>query len=766
MSERQEGSEQRNINTRGGTYIEGNVDTGGGDVVGRNQVKIGTVIGDIVLGNVDAHRIRREQENRRIMLQKVRRSWIDGVLARSLYRVARIDLGLEEQPDAIPHPWNAIVQEQGRPPRELLPGTRMGQVFDDFGCALLILGAPGTGKTTLLLELADELLHRADHDEGHKIPVVFNLSSWAVKRGPLSEWLADELNERYDVPRKTGRTWVEGDQILLLLDGLDEVAQEHREKCARAINAFRRDHGFIPLVVCCRIEEYNALATRLRLSGAILIQPMAREQVDGYLAQAGQPLAGVRAALQADEKLYELLDTPLMLNVAVLAYQGASAPAIQLVGTAKERRLHLFAAYVDAMFDRRGRKHPYVRDQTVRWLSWLAMQMAVHDQSIFYLEGIQPGWISKRIAKWIVWAGAVVLSVLVGGSIGLVFAVLFSDIYPSFWLLPGLGIGLINGIVAAMTGQVGRIRPVETLRWSAPVLLTRVAQTSLGVPLGLLIGAIVGIQRGTLLGPPAFGLLCTLVGALLGLVVRVLIGCLRGTQPVDMLRQLWTPMTKSILPVAASVGLGVWTGVAIGGLIISAGEIPDRTGMILDRLVNGLRLEQVGDLGLQSISGLVGMLIGSLPLGLTRGGISDRTLPNEGIRRSARRALVGGLLGLLFGGLTIGALAFVFGDLLSSVYVPEGVWGGVISLGSFSTVCVGFILGMITGGFACLQHIVLRLFLYCRDLTPGLRHYVPFLDYAAERLLLRKVGGGYIFVHRTLMEWFADRWEDQKKSAP
>ncbi len=32
---------------------------------------------------------------------------------------------------------------------------------------------------------------------------------------------------------------------------------------------------------------------------------------------------------------------------------------------------------------------------------------------------------------------------------------------------------------------------------------------------------------------------------------------------------------------------------------------------------------------------------------------------------------------------------------------------------------------------------------------------VPFLDYAIERILLRRVGGGYMFVHRTLLEYFA-----------
>jgi hypothetical protein len=34
-------------------------------------------------------------------------------------------------------------------------------------------------------------------------------------------------------------------------------------------------------------------------------------------------------------------------------------------------------------------------------------------------------------------------------------------------------------------------------------------------------------------------------------------------------------------------------------------------------------------------------------------------------------------------------------------------------------------------------------------------NYPRFLDYAAERILLRKVGGGYIFTHRLLLDYMA-----------
>jgi hypothetical protein len=34
-------------------------------------------------------------------------------------------------------------------------------------------------------------------------------------------------------------------------------------------------------------------------------------------------------------------------------------------------------------------------------------------------------------------------------------------------------------------------------------------------------------------------------------------------------------------------------------------------------------------------------------------------------------------------------------------------------------------------------------------------NYARFLDYAVDRIFLQKVGGGYIFIHRLLMEHFA-----------
>jgi eukaryotic-like serine/threonine-protein kinase len=112
--------------------------------------------------------------------------------------------------------------------------------FNELGGGLLILGAPGSGKTTALLELARDLIDRAEADQAYPIPVVLNLSSWALRRPALYEWLIEELHSRYRVPRSIGRQWLVKNELLPLLDGLDEVARPHRVGCVMSINSFLR----------------------------------------------------------------------------------------------------------------------------------------------------------------------------------------------------------------------------------------------------------------------------------------------------------------------------------------------------------------------------------------------------------------------------------------------------------------------------------------------------------------------------------------------
>ena len=66
---------------------------------------------------------------------------------------------------------------------------------------------------------------------------------------------------------------------------------------------------------------------------------------------------------------------------------------------------------------------------------------------------------------------------------------------------------------------------------------------------------------------------------------------------------------------------------------------------------------------------------------------------------------------------------------------------------------VGLVLGLKYGGVACIQHYCLRQILHQKGRIP--RNYAKFLDFASDRLLMKKIGGGYVFFHRMLLEHFA-----------
>jgi hypothetical protein len=160
------------------------------------------------------------KRNRSRMLERVQAIWIDGVLKPSR-GTPQVALALQNKPNAVVTPlWHAL-QEYDKTGQFSSSDFSIVQVYDHANGEVLILGEPGAGKSMLLLELTRDLLERARRDETYPIPVVFNLSSWAQTRQPLAAWLALELATKYQVPRALAMSWIETDQVLPLLDGLD-----------------------------------------------------------------------------------------------------------------------------------------------------------------------------------------------------------------------------------------------------------------------------------------------------------------------------------------------------------------------------------------------------------------------------------------------------------------------------------------------------------------------------------------------------------------
>jgi hypothetical protein len=166
--------------------------------------------------------------------------------------------------------------------------------------------------------------------------------------------MVERLRQSFGVSRNVGEDWVKRDSILPLLDGLDEVPPACRDACVDAISQFRREHGLVPVAVCCRVKDYDSIGEKLDLAGrAVAVRSLARADVEDYLQRLAQPLEGVRQMLDRDPTVWELLDTPLMVDILIRSYQGFPAEFLALPGGIDEQRQHLFRAYVNRMFQHR-----------------------------------------------------------------------------------------------------------------------------------------------------------------------------------------------------------------------------------------------------------------------------------------------------------------------------------------------------------------------------------------------------------------------------
>jgi eukaryotic-like serine/threonine-protein kinase len=604
-------------------------------------------------------------------------------------RLAHIQLRFASRPSAVDSTLPSLPPpNQGDQLLEL--GVSISAIYRQVHGHLLILGNPGAGKTTQLYELTQTLLFEAIRMPDQPMPVIFSLSSWAVERQNLAAWLGGELHKRYLVPHLVAQSWVRNAQVIPLLDGLDEVRAEDREACVKEINRFHGEYVGVPLVVCSRVAEYEALPVRLRLDGAVVVQPLARVAVEDYLAQQGRRHGGVLTVLSQDESMWELLTSPLFLRVVAITYLDRPAAAARPSDTLKERERLVLADYVKEMFRRRSSSAAPVfpKEETETWLTWLARTMLVHGQSVFYLDWMQPDWLPTQMQRRLVTVGTAVaagfLSALIVALGDTLIGMLGGLSDWSGRLVSGLTVGLIVGLA----GYGSAITPTERLRWSWAALLHNAPRVlAAGFLAGLIFGIVISLIIGLIVQPSPGELATLLVGApVSGVVVALATGFFFS--PVSALRpQLY------VTPTAPGHGM--------------------RTSKR-----NALR------------SGLVGGLLG---------------------------VLAGGLLGWLIG-LQTGVLSF---NLLpaAGAFATKEVAGRNVALifalenGLEFGLALGLIAWLRRGGGAYVRHYTLRALLAHNGMMP--LDYSAFLNYTTGLILLQARGGGYEFIHRVLLEYFA-----------
>ncbi|MCC3457474.1 serine protease [Microcoleus sp. PH2017_08_TRC_O_A] len=384
-------------------------------------------------------------------------------LGRSLYDSVWIDLGMQLQPDKVDCPFDAEIIIGPKPSQPLQSGTSIVDVFDrsEIAGKLLILGDAGSGKTTELSKLAETLLDRAEENINNPIPVFFSLASWQWNES-IHNWMVREFVPR-GVPKQVSKDLLKAGRVLPLLDGLDELEVTKQEACVNAINRFIGNYEHQYLVVCCRKEAYENLDAKLQLNGAISLQSLSDQQIEVYLTEVGHEELWEK--LKESSKLLDLVRTPFLLSIYVIAAQEISFKEWQKIETEKERLRYLLDAYIIRMSKRAERKpiwfhkkkeheqnfiekwiasidrHNYIDEWLIiieEWLNfldkkfyrerrkkmlksyliYLAKQLMRDSKTEFLVENMQPSWLLNKKARLMY---SIIISMILLISINLLF---------------------------------------------------------------------------------------------------------------------------------------------------------------------------------------------------------------------------------------------------------------------------------------------------------------------------------------------------------
>lgn len=133
---------------------------------------------------------------------------------------------------------------------------------------LVLLGAPGSGKSTLLKSWATGVSQRESMELREAVPVFVSLRSYAQSQPEQSlfDWLVNKelpgLHLRN--PRHLLQTLLANGRLLLLLDGLDEVAANRLEFVNKAVSAFLAQDKTqqCRIWLTCREQNYHDLPER------------------------------------------------------------------------------------------------------------------------------------------------------------------------------------------------------------------------------------------------------------------------------------------------------------------------------------------------------------------------------------------------------------------------------------------------------------------------------------------------------------------------